>query len=181
MTASIQAIAHPLRRIAALAMLGIASVLAGCASLPSGVQRPVSHAQHDLDTPLTRIAGAAASAEHAELSGLRLLPDGDHALNARIELARRAAATLDIQYYQVAADAVGLRFLRELRDAAARGVRVRLLVDDLNGSGEDELFASLAAQPNVEVRIFNPLAARSGGMAMRVVRSAHELSRINRR
>ena len=165
----------------------IASMLAslalvGCAGLPTHVQRPVSVALTDsADTPLARIAAASTPEEQRELSGFRLLVDGDHALNARMALIRRAQKTLDVQYYQIASDAVGLAFLRELRDAAARGVRVRLLVDDLYAAGQDELFAGLAAQPNVELRLFNPLPARSGGFGSRLVFSMHEFKRINHR
>jgi len=64
-------------------------------------------------------------------SGFRLMPTGDYALEARLALAARAERSLDVQYYQLQRDSVGLRFLRELGDAARRGVRVRLLVDDL--------------------------------------------------
>ena len=117
----------------------------------------------------------------AQLSGFRLLPAGDQAFDARIALARRAEKTLDVQYYLIAHDASGLQFLRELRDAAARGVRVRILVDDLYAIGQDELLAALAAHANVEVRMFNPLPVRNGGLASRVVFSMHQFSRINGR
>ena len=114
-------------------------------------------------------------------SGFRLLPTGDFAFDARLALARRAERSLDVQYYHLANDSVGLQFLRELRDAARRGVRVRLLVDDLYTGSEDELFCSFAAIPNVEVRLFNPLPSRGGSVLGRVVWSAHEFSRINLR
>ena len=114
-------------------------------------------------------------------SGFRLLADGDHALDARIALARRAQVSLDIQYYLIAADEAGRRFLRELRDAAARGVRVRLLVDDLAAQSAQPLLAGLAAHPNVEVRLFNPLPVRGGAPITRVLLSMHQFERINRR
>jgi putative cardiolipin synthase len=152
-----------LRRIAGLVLLLVALVLAGCASLPSNVQRPVSAAMSETaQTRLARVAAAATPQDKRHLSGFRLLPDGDHALNARIALIRTAQKSLDVQYYVIASDEVGLRFLRELRDAAERGVRVRLLVDDLYAAGQDELLAALAAHQNVQVRLFNPLPVRSG-------------------
>jgi putative cardiolipin synthase len=70
-----------------------------------------------------RPVGAAA---RRLLSGLRLLPNGVQAFDARIALARRAQRTLDLQTYVLAPDTAGRQLLRELRDAAARGVRVRL-------------------------------------------------------
>ena len=158
--------------------------LAGCAALPSQVQRPASNAaapEAVATTTLGRIAAESAPSQIDGQSGLRLLPDGDQAFDARIALARRAEKTIDAQYYLIASDTSGLQFLRELRDAAARGVRVRLLVDDLYAVGQDELFAGLAAHPNVEVRLFNPLPVREGSFASRVVFSLHQVSRVNRR
>lgn len=165
---------------AVLVMIAVA--LGGCAALPSQVERPVSQARTDLaGTTLAKIAAASTPAEQRELSGFRLLPDASQAFDARLALIRRAEKTIDVQYYQIADDPTGLQFLRALRDAAARGVRVRILVDDLYAAGEDELFADLAAHDNVELRLFNPLPVRGGSFTERLVLSLHELSRINRR
>src|SRR5437764_14423868 len=158
------------------------ALLAGCASLPERTPAPPTVALADVaDTRLGRVAAAATPAASRDLSGFRLLPEGETAFNARIALARRAERSLDVQYYLIRDDDVGLQFLRELRDAAARGVRVRLLVDDLYTAGEDELFAGLAAHPNVEVRVFNPLPARAGSFGTRLLFSLHEFGRINHR
>ncbi|WP_158101032.1 phospholipase D-like domain-containing protein [Variovorax sp. JS1663] len=155
----------------------------GCASLPAPeAARPRSMALEQVaHTRLAQVARASAEGTDPALSGFRLLADGDQALDARIALARRAQVSLDIQYYQVAADATGRRFLRELADAAARGVRVRLLVDDLYAGDSRLLLAGLAAQPHAEVRLFNPLPQRGGAVATRVALSLHEFERINRR
>ena len=92
-------------------------------------------------TELARIAAALTPDDKRHLSGFRVLTAGDHAFNARIALARRAQKSLDAQYYLIASDTAGLQFLRALRDAAVRGVRVRLLLDDLYTAGQDELLA----------------------------------------
>ena len=163
-------------------LIVLVMAMVGCASLPSGVQRPVSQAVSDVAaTGLAKIAAANTPEDKPQLSGFRLLPAGDQAFDARIALARRAEKTLDVQYYLIAHDTSGLQFLRELRDAAARGVRVRILVDDLYAIGQDELLAALAGHANVEVRMFNPLPVRNGGLVSRVVFSMHEFSRINGR
>lgn len=167
-----------------LLIVALALALVGCAGLPSQVQRPVSIAaapEAVATTTLARIAADSAPALAEGQSGARLLPDGDQAFDARIALARSAEKTIDAQYYLIASDTTGLQFLRELRNAAARGVRVRLLVDDLYAVGQDALFAGLAAHPNVEVRLFNPLPVREGSFASRIVFSLHQVSRINRR
>ena len=175
------------RWLCAAAMVAV-SLLAGCAALPGDVHRVASHARTDVgDSALARIAAASlaaadgATSETADISGVRLLPGGDQAFDARIALAQAARHTVDAQYYVVADDTSGRQFLRELRDAAERGVRVRLLVDDLYTGGEDEMLAGLAAHANVEVRVFNPLPVRSGGLRTRVLLSLHEIGRVNRR
>ena len=68
------------------------------------------------------------------------MPLGTYSLDTRVQLARRAEVSLDVQYYHIDNDETGRWLLRALRDAAARGVRVRLLVDDFYTAGEDELF-----------------------------------------
>jgi putative cardiolipin synthase len=157
-------------------------LLAGCASLPAHEPTPAQFAVSDVSgTFLARAAAATLPAIEPALSGFRLLPEGPTAFNARIDLAQRAQASIDAQYYLIADDPVGHKFLRALRDAAVRGVRVRLLVDDLYAAGPDELLAGLAAFPNVQVRLYNPLPARAGSVVTRLLFSLHEFSRINRR
>lgn len=109
------------------------------------------------------------------------MPLGAYSLDARVELARRARVSIDAQYYQIQNDVTGRLFLRSLRDAATRGVRVRLLVDDLYTADGDPLFRGLAAFPNVEVRLFNPFCCGRGGLASRFVASPFEFRRLNRR
>ena len=118
------------------------------------------------------------------------MPSGDFALDTRLELARRAERSLDVQYYQIDNDETGRYLLRTLRDAAQRGVRVRLLMDDLYTSGEDELLLGLAATPNVELRLFNPFPAGRGsllqalrGLAVRLQprQPAHAQQAVHRR
>ena len=163
-------------------VVALAGMLTGCASLPDSVQRPASQARTDVaDTRLAAVAAASTPKDSRHLSGMRLLPAGDHAFEARIALTRAAEKTIDAQYYQIADDTSGRQFLRELSAAAARGVRVRLLVDDLHAAGEDALLAGLAARPNIELRMFNPLPVRGGSVGSRVLFSLHEFSRVNRR
>jgi putative cardiolipin synthase len=174
-----QALKRAGRRFAALAAL---AVLAGCASLPAPIDREPSRASDDVGmTTLAGIAAASTPADANGRSGFRLLTDGSAALEARIALIRRAEKTLDVQYYLIANDDTGRRFLAELAAAATRGVRVRVLVDDLYAVREDALFADLAGQPGFEMRFFNPLPVRGGSFASRAILSAHEFARINHR
>lgn len=158
----------------------LALLLTGCASLPDNLAGPPSSAiPRSADTTLGKLAREAQPDQ--DLTGFRLMPGGDFALNTRLELARRAQRTLDVQYYHIENDETGRYFLRTLRDAAQRGVRVRLLMDDLYTSGEDTLLLGLAATPNVELRLFNPFATRSGGLAWRFASSMFHFDRGQRR
>jgi cardiolipin synthase C len=99
-----------------------------------------------------------------------------------MQLIERASVSLDVQYYHFEGDEVGRTVLRALRDAALRGVRVRLLIDDLHTGGLDELFLSLMAHPNVEFRLFNPFCcSRGSGPAGRFLSSLGDYKRLNHR
>ncbi len=96
---------------------------------------------------------------------MRLLPTGTEALQARIALARAATKTLDMQYYIANEDNTGKLLLGAALYAADRGVKVRMLVDDLNFKDIDQIMAVLNAHDNIDIRVFNPFgsATRSFG------------------
>src|SRR4249920_1260931 len=97
----------------------VLALLAGCASLPAHQPTLPEFAVADVSgTVLARAAAAALPASEPQLSGFRLLPEGGTAFNARMELAQRAQASIDAQYYLIADDEIGRHFLRALRDAA---------------------------------------------------------------
>ena len=127
----------------------------------------------------TRLERAIAplAAGHPGRSGVFPLADGRDAFAARLLLAEMAERTLDVQCYIWADDRTGNLMFKALRDAAARGVRVRLLLDDNNTTGLDELLAELDAQANLEVRLFNPMRFRR----LRWINYLADFSRSNRR
>jgi putative cardiolipin synthase len=155
--------------------------LAGCGTIPArGPVTPTLSLPVDGNGALARIA--QASTPSTEQSGFRLLPLGVYSLDARLQLARRAERSLDVQYYVLENDATGRRLLRALRDAAQRGVRVRLLVDDLYTTHSQPLLSDLMAHPNVEVRLFNPFCcARGSGIPGRFAASLFDIRRVNHR
>src|SRR5258705_6032805 len=161
-------------------VLILALGLAACATLPPQAERSFSPAlAPSTDSPLVHIA--RESAPEPSSTGFRLMPLGLYSLDARIELIRRARSSLDVQYYLIQDYRSGRLFMRSLRDAAQRGVRVRLLVDDLNTAGADPLFTGLAAFPNVEVRLFNPFCCARQSLATRFAASLGDFGRLNRR
>ncbi|UHD14733.1 phospholipase D family protein [Thiocapsa bogorovii] len=136
--------------------------LSGCASLPTDVVRPLS-GHTDRDSEPSRISDFASPylRRHPGESGFWLLGDGLDAYAARILLAESAERTIDVQYYLYHDDLTGRILTYRLLRAADRGVRVRLLLDDMATKGNDTALATLDAHPNIEVRIVNPFANRN--------------------
>ena len=163
--------------------LALLFLLSACASLPGGIERTQSHAL-DLGigrtTPLGRIADVSTPTLPAT-SGFKLLPVGPQALDARLALMQRAERSIDAQYYLIQKDASGLRFLQALREAEQRGVRVRLLVDDLFTIETDAALRALDSLPNIEVRLFNPFAAGRNSNTTRLIAHLFDLNRVNHR
>jgi phosphatidylserine/phosphatidylglycerophosphate/cardiolipin synthase-like enzyme len=160
------------------------SILAGCASLPQHVKKHPSEAlesSQEQATTLGRIVAESEEGKAPNLSGLRLLSSGDEALDSLITLADDAERTLDIQYYIIHQDESARSLLQHVRDAADRGVRVRLLVDDLNTAGEDRRFMHLGQHPNVEVRVFYPFPGGRSATWSRILTSISDIPRINHR
>ncbi len=144
--------------VAALAcLLLLPALLNGCASLPLDYPRPVSTA---LLLPEETHMGKRIQAhvvEHQGKSGFYLLPSGDDAFLARLLAVEQAERTLDLQYYIFNDDLTGKLLMDRLLSAAERGVRVRLLLDDWPQAGKmDWGLALIQANPNIEVRVFNP-------------------------
>jgi cardiolipin synthase C len=166
---------NTLPAIAALALL-----TAGCVGLPRHVEKTRSSA---LPNPAATSLGRLVAAEQAgrNLSGVRLLTSGEEALTGLIALADHAERTLDIQYYIIHQDDSARILLHHVRLAADRGVRVRVLVDDLNTAGEDRRFMHLSEHANVEVRVFNPFPGGRFAKWTRFVASATDIRRINHR
>jgi phosphatidylserine/phosphatidylglycerophosphate/cardiolipin synthase-like enzyme len=119
--------------------------------------------------------------EGRNLSGIRLLSSGAEAFESLIALTDRAERTLDLQYYLIAQDESARILLQHVRAAAERGVRVRILVDDLNTAGEDRRLMHLGQHPNIEVRVFNPFPGGRLALWTRFLASASDIPRINHR
>ena len=106
---------------------------------------------------------------------------GPEALRWRLAMMDTVTTSLDAQYFIWKDDAVGSLLLERMLQAADRGVRVRLLLDDSFLSGEDDLMLAVDAHPGVEMRIFNPFEVRSNSMLLRYVENLNDNERINHR
>lgn len=163
------------RGAAAFAFVAVAAY--GCSALPPLGQRSASVALRGTETTPLGQAIAPLAAAHPGRSGVYPLIDGRDAFAARVLLTHSAQRSLDVQYYIWRDDLTGTLMLDALRTAAARGVRVRLLLDDNNTGGLDPRLAALDRAPNIEVRLFNPFAMRR----WRSLGYLTDFSRLNRR
>ncbi|WP_345944691.1 phospholipase D family protein [Variovorax sp. dw_954] len=154
--------------------------LMACGVLPAARDRPAGvSAAADPSTALAAVV--AASTPPGEHSGFRLLPLGVFSLDARLQLARRAERSLVVQYYQLENDATGRLLVGALMEAAARGVKVRILVDDLYTAKSEQLLLAVSRLPNIEVRLFNPFCCGRSGFVSRFIASPADIVRLNRR
>jgi putative cardiolipin synthase len=157
-------------------------LLGGCIAIDlARIDRPFSHALYDpADTGLA-MGSRALVTDHPGLSGFRLIDSGREALSQRLELADQAEKTLDLQYYILRSDISGLLLVEHLLAAADRGVRVRILIDDLHFDQSGQPLLALDTHPNVEVRIINPFLYRYAPGLGRLFEVLSDFNRIQRR
>jgi putative cardiolipin synthase len=163
-----------------LATFAILTLLQGCASLPPPSQREQSQAiAASQGNELADIA--SQSIPQGAPSAFRPLPLSAWSMEARLTLVRHAKQSLDLQYYLLQNDMTGHTLLRAVRDAAERGVRVRVLVDDLYTDRSDRMLLALEAYPNIEVRLFNPFPAGRSFAWSRWAFALSDFARVNHR
>ena len=156
----------------------------GCGGLPKDVDRPVSMALDTAGEP-TELATIVqqlrqkAGARHA--SGFSLLSGPQEAYGSRLALVQSAQKTLDLQYYAIHADASSAHLLRSVVNAARRGVRVRILLDDFHSTGRNALVMRMAFEPNIEMRMFNPVAGPRASFLGRMWGAVSDFSRVQQR
>ncbi len=153
------------------------SLLVGCASLPEPKVEWHEHQAQDTSNTAWARTIAQPVAEHRGHSGVQLLTHGLDALSARLAIADTAESTLDVQYYIWKPDNTGRLLANRLVRAADRGVKVRLLIDDVGTAASDDLLLALDTHTNIEIRLFNPIANRM----FRVLSFLGSYGRVNRR
>jgi cardiolipin synthase C len=154
--------------------------LGACAQLQPRADLPIELATPTASSTSLDRTFEAAEASHPGQSAFRLLVENTEAFVARMQSARMAERSIDVQTYIWHADQTGKFLAWQLLNSADRGVKVRLLVDDMDARARSEHFAALSTHPNIEVRVFNPFASRDGTLGL-VSEGARNFKRINRR
>jgi cardiolipin synthase C len=168
---------HSLSRRTHLWIWLVPLTLAACATLPTERSATPSYALTDTgDTALGRHAQRTLAGLPGP-NGVHLLFRGQDAFLARLVLAETAERSLDAQYFIWHGDDTGRLLIAAFLRAADRGVRVRVLIDDVGSAANDTNLLLLDRHPNVEVRLFNPLASRTA----RTVGMMLDFARTNRR
>ena len=127
------------------------------------------------------VAARALAASTRNDSGFALVGSAELAFTSRMALIKAADKTLDLQYYAIHADDTTDRLFEALREAAGRGVRVRILLDDFNTAGENAQILKFAFEKNVEMRLFNPLPSNRSSALWRIISSLSDAARLQRR
>ncbi|MGZ8273932.1 MAG: phospholipase D-like domain-containing protein [Burkholderiaceae bacterium] len=166
-----------MRWVLGLILAGSAMLSTGCASLAPPQDRAPTHALEATDDTRLGRALAARVDQRAGTTGVHALPQPRDAFATRALLAAAADRSIDVQYYIWHDDEVGNLLFEALWDAAERGVRVRMLLDDVNTKGLDPTIAALDGHPNIEVRLYNPLVQRE----VRALNFIGDFARVNRR
>lgn len=156
-------------------------LLAGCATGQAAVHRIASHALADSSQTALGRAFAPQIAEHPGQSGFQILDRGEDAFLSRVALADAAERTLDLQYYIASPGLTTDFLLRSLIKAAQRGVRVRILLDDVNEANRTFAADAAAAHRGIEVRLFNPFLVGGSTRVGRFLEFASDGERLNRR
>ena len=163
-----------------LSLLVLCSLLAGCSHAVVREHHAALALNDARDTWLGERAREALE-QQSEPDGFALLANGREAFAARAGLIRQAQRELDIQTYLLGDGQTTRLILARLLDAAEKGVRVRLLVDDIGAIGQGDRLAALASHPSIHVRVYNPLAAGRGHIVTRVLASVVNPAQQHRR
>jgi putative cardiolipin synthase len=159
-----------------LLLLLVLPLLTHCATAPSLDGVEPSYALPPPDHGGPDIALIRGLEHRPGKSGVRLIEQNALAFAYRAATAVAAVRSIDVQYYIWHDDLTGRLLAAELMQAAERGVRVRVLVDDIDARAKHDLFLVADQHPNVEVRIFNPFYSRSGAVGF----AGEWLTRANR-
>jgi putative cardiolipin synthase len=145
-----------------LGLVALLPLLAHCSAAPRLDDVQPGHAIPRGDTTTLDKVIDAGLGDETGMCAVRLIELNSMAFGYRAATATSAERSLDIQYYIWNDDLTGKLMAAEVLRAAERGVKVRVLVDDIDARAKHDLFQVADLHPNIEVRIFNPFYSRSG-------------------
>jgi putative cardiolipin synthase len=152
-------------RLTLVILFGSVVLFSGCASLPPRPDLAHEPALAPASSgPVAMLGDRFRKTSGAEASGFHLLIDAREALDARLALIDSATSAIDLQYFIWKGDAVGVLVFDRLLQAADRGVKVRIIVDDIWLGSTTKNLVALNSHPNLEIRIFNPNPGRDSAI-----------------
>ncbi len=158
-------------------LVAMSVVLVACTYVPFERDRPTELALAKTDTLISSVVSRKLVSNSGSEIVMVPLADGNDALAARFRMIENAERSIDIKTFLIKPDIAGTLFWLELYNAAERGVKIRLIYDDVFTSASDEDIATLDAHPNVEIRTFNPLSRNSTTVGNFIF----DFARVNRR
>jgi putative cardiolipin synthase len=163
-----------------VSILILIALMGSCTTAPKEFVEPQpSYAlEPGKDGAFADLEAAFIEKHGTEKTGFLLLDNNAESLHQRLMLIDEARYSLDVQYYLWYGDDSGDLVFKRVMDAAKRGVRVRLIADDILLLSEDERIAVIDVHPNVEVRLFNPWRQYS---SRRKVKVSQTVERFNYR
>jgi len=170
------------RNLGIFCLLLIAWLFIACTTLPDPGMKTLTLAyEPHPDTRLAVVARDLTGEMGEGHSGFFKLFRNDNAMRWRLLLADTAEETLDMQYFIWKGDASGELLLDRVIKAADRGVRVRILVDDIYLLGADRTIAALSQHPQIEMRMFNPAQRRTNSIVVRGLEVLGKVEQLNQR
>lgn len=166
-----------LRKTASTVLVGILMCLSACTYVPFETNLPTENALPPAQSTVSRLESATGTKLSGNQVVLAPLGNGNDALGARLRMIEQAEASIDLKTFLIKPDTAGALVWLALYDAAERGIKIRVLYDDVFTSARDEQIATLDAHPNVEIRTFNPLS-RNSTLAVNLLL---DFKRVNRR
>jgi putative cardiolipin synthase len=158
-----------------LFLLTLLFMLSGCQAM-----KPVALPDENSLAPAQSALWSRLDNERTD-DWLHLLNTGSEAMDWRLRLIDSATQSLDLQTFLWKGDRTGLTILRHIYEAADRGVRVRILLDDTFTATHDQAILDISLHPNIEYRIYNPFARRSGSVAVRQLLNLGDFRRVDHR
>ncbi|MCK5362724.1 MAG: phospholipase D family protein, partial [Gammaproteobacteria bacterium] len=160
-----------------VALTTVVLIVCSCAQLPKDYEAEKTTAVTGTADTALGLRSIADRQGHLDESRVIPLINGVDAFFVRAVLVKSAERSLDLQYFLWHKDLTGQVLLKHVLDAADRGVRVRMLLDDLDNQALDPEFYALDTHPNISIRLFNPFATRG----FKYIDFFADTARVNRR